>query len=64
VGDIVLLLNGEEISRQTVSLSPGQPFNETVTLGDNVPASGQLALQLEAPDGAVVAKYSADFELK
>ena len=63
-GDIVLLLNGEEISRQTVSLSPGQPFNETVTLGDNVPASGQLALQLEAPDGAVVAEYSTDFELK
>jgi hypothetical protein len=63
-GEMVLLLNGEEISRKPVSLSPGQPFNETVTLGDDIPTSGQLALQLEAPDGAVVARYSADFKLK
>jgi hypothetical protein len=63
-GDVVLLLDKQEIWRRSVALAPGQPLRESVPLGDNVPNSGRLALRLVAPDGSVAASYSAQFDLK
>lgn len=63
-GDSVLLLNGQERWRQTVSLLPGQPFLSTVDLGIDTPEAGRLTLHLEAPDGTVLSECSADLDLK
>jgi hypothetical protein len=63
-GDVVLLLNSQEGWRQAVSLLPGQTFRGSIPLGADAPQSGRLTLRLEAPNGAVVAEYSADFGLK
>jgi hypothetical protein len=57
-GDSVLLLDGQEQWRKSVSLEPGQPFLDTVDLGISVPHSGQLALRLEAADGALLSECS------
>ncbi len=63
-GDLVLMLNGKEQWRQGVALVPGRPQRFTIPLGDNVPQRGRLTLRLEEPEGAVIAEYSADLELK
>jgi hypothetical protein len=63
-GDAILLLNGQVIWRQGVSLVPGQSYRAAVPLGDQVPQSGRLALRLEAPGGAVEAEYGAEFNLR
>jgi hypothetical protein len=63
-GDVVLLLDDKERWRQSVSLVPGQPFREAVSLGNNAPQTVRLALRLEAPDGTVTAEYSAQFNLE
>jgi hypothetical protein len=63
-GDVVLLLNGQERWRQGVSLVPGQPFRGTIPLGNDAPSEGRLTLRLQAPDGDVVAEYSAGLDLK
>jgi hypothetical protein len=62
-GEVMLFLNGQERWRQAVSLVPGQPFQESLPLGDDAPQSGRLTLRLEAPGGTVLAEYSADFNL-
>jgi hypothetical protein len=56
-GDAVLLLDEHERWRHRLSLVPGQPFRENISLGEDIPEAGQLALRLEAPDGEVVAEY-------
>jgi hypothetical protein len=63
-GDSVILLNGQERWRQTVSLQPGQPFLGTADLGTDVPGTGRLTLRLEAPDGTVLSECSAELDLK
>jgi hypothetical protein len=63
-GDSVLLLNGQERWRQSVSLQPGQPFLGTADLGTDVPETGRLTLRLEAPDGTVLSECSAELDLK
>jgi hypothetical protein len=63
-GDLVLLLDGQEIWRQSASLSPGQPFREAVALGNGIPETGNLTLRLEAQDDAVLAEYGTDMNLK
>jgi hypothetical protein len=63
-GDVVLLLNGQELWRRGMSLSPGQPFQTTVPLGDGLSQTGQLLFRLESSGGAVVAEYSGDFHLQ
>jgi hypothetical protein len=63
-GDLVLLLDGKEIWRQSASLAPGQPFRGAVDLAANAPQTGQLALHLETPDGAVLTECSARLDLR
>ncbi len=63
-GDLVLLLNGQERWRQTVSLLPGQPFRSTVPLEADAPQTGRLVLRLRAPDGSVDAEYGIESDLK
>jgi hypothetical protein len=63
-GEAILLLDGQERWRQAVSLVPGQPFEESLPLGGDVPQSGRLMLRLEAPGGTMVAEYSADFDFR
>jgi hypothetical protein len=57
-GDLVLLLDGKEVWRQSVSLTPGQPFRGVVDLTANASGPGQITLQLEATDGTVFTKCS------
>jgi hypothetical protein len=64
LGDVILLLNGEEQWRTSVTLLPGQPFRTSVPLGDGIPDTGQLTVRLEGPDGALAAEYTADLRLK
>ena len=63
-GDAVLLLNGQEQWRETLSLQPGQPYIGTVELGTSAPDSGQLTLHLEAADGTILSECSANLSLK
>jgi hypothetical protein len=63
-GDVILLLNGEEQWRTSVTLLPGQPFRTSVPLGDGTPETGQLAVRLEGSDGILAAEYTADLRLK
>ena len=63
-GESVLLLNGQEQWRQTVSLQPGQPFLGTADLGTDVRETGRLTLRLEAPDGTVLSECTAELDLK
>ncbi|MGD9145475.1 MAG: DUF5107 domain-containing protein [Anaerolineae bacterium] len=63
-GDLVLLLDGKERWRREVSLLPGEPLQDQIPLETDAPQRGRLALRLEAPDGAVTAEYSAEFDLK
>ena len=62
-GEIVLLLNGQEISRHSAKLVPGQARQDSIALGDAVPNSGRLILRLES-NGNVLAEHSAEFNLK
>jgi hypothetical protein len=63
-GDLVLLLNNQELWRQKASLLPGQPFHSTVPLSSEVPQASQLTLRLQAPDGSVDAEYSTEVNLQ
>lgn len=63
-GDLVLLLDGQEHWRQTVSLLPGQPFRSTVPLRTDAPQTGRLVLRLRAADGSVDAEYGTESNLK
>jgi hypothetical protein len=63
-GDVILLLNGEEQWRTSVTLLPGQPFRTNVPLGDGTPETGQVAVRLEGSDGVLAAEYAADLRLK
>ena len=63
-GDAVLLLNGQEQWRQSVSLQPGEPFLDTAALGSNVPETGRLTLRLELPEGTVLSECGAELDLK
>jgi hypothetical protein len=56
-GDLVLLLDGQERWRETVSLVPGRAFRDLVVLGDAGSQAGYLILRVEAPDGDLVAEY-------
>jgi hypothetical protein len=63
-GDSVLLLDGQERWRQSVSLEPGQPFLGTADLGTSVPQTGQLILRLETTGGTILSECSAHLSLK
>ncbi len=63
-GNLVLLLDGQERWRREVSLLPGEPLLDQILLGTDVPQRVELALRLEAPDGAITAEYTAEFDLK
>ena len=63
-GDLVLLLNGQEVWRQGVSLQPGQPSVSTIDLPADAPSTGRLALHLEGTDGAVLTECSAELSLE
>jgi hypothetical protein len=63
-GDSVILLDGQERWRQTVSLQPGQPFLGTADLGTDVTKTGRITLRLEAPDGTVLSECSAELDVK
>ena len=63
-GEVVLLLNGDNLWREQVSLEPGVPFQREIPLGDDAPQSGRLAALLLTIDGATVAEYDAEFELR
>ena len=63
-GDVVLLLDGQELWRRSVTLAPGDPLRQALPLGDGAPNSGRLVLRLEAADGSIVARYGAEFNLK
>jgi hypothetical protein len=60
----VLLLNGQEQWRETLSLQPGKPYLGTLDLGTSVPDTGQLTLRLETTDGATLSECSAKLGLK
>jgi hypothetical protein len=61
-GDAVLVWNGQERWRQSVSVVPGQSFQRTVPLAGDAGTSGRLALRLTESDGTVVAEYSTDYQ--
>jgi hypothetical protein len=63
-GDIVLLLNGQELWRTSANIAPGQPLRDVVAFGTDAPETGRLTLRLEAPDGTLAAEYGADFRLR
>jgi hypothetical protein len=63
-GDLVLLLDGQEEWRQTVTLLPGAAFRQAIPLGAAAPEAGRLTLRLEMSGGAVAAEYSADYRLR
>ena len=63
-GAAVLLLNGQEKWRETLSLQPGKPFVGTADLGASVPETGQLTLRLETADGTTLSECSAELGLK
>lgn len=63
-GDLVVLLNDQERWRQSISLTPGEPYRSQVALGVDIPQTGPLTLRLEAPDGLVVAEYTTETDLK
>jgi hypothetical protein len=63
-GDLVLTLNGQERWRRAVTLLPGRPLREMISLGNDIPDTGRLALRLETVDEGVAAEYSAEFKLK
>jgi len=60
-GEAVLLVEGQVVWRQALSLAPGQPFRAAVPLGVDLPSGGRLTLRLEGADGMVTAEYGADF---
>jgi hypothetical protein len=63
-GNVVLQMDGQERWQMSTTLSPGQPLRQTISLGPDVPETGQLTLRLVTSDGGVLAEYSADFRLK
>jgi len=63
-GDVVLLLDGQEIWRAGRTLAPGQPLRESIALGPDVPETGDLTLRLAAPGGGVDAEYRASMRLR
>jgi hypothetical protein len=63
-GDMSLLLNGQELWRQSTALIPGPALRQTISLPGDVPQTGRLTLRLERPGGGGSAEYSADFTLK
>lgn len=52
-GTISLLLDGQEIHRETVTISPAQPYRREIPLG----ASGSLVLRLLGPGGESIAQH-------
>ena len=62
-GDMVLLLDGQEYTRQAISLAPGTTHQQTIDFNETAPSSGRLTLRLEI-DGTIVAEYSAEFNSK
>ena len=63
-GDAVIQLNGQERTRESISLVPGQLYYATFAFGDDAPATGRLVLRLEAAGGEPIAEYSADYRIK
>lgn len=63
-GEAVLLLNGQEEWRSGLSLLPGQVFGDTISLGIDVPPTGQLTIRLDGQAGNAVATYTAEYSLE
>jgi hypothetical protein len=59
-GDAVLLLDGQELWRQALSLLPGKPFRHAVPLGDSISSGGLLVYRLVGRDGTPIAEYKTD----
>lgn len=52
-GTISLLLDGQEIHREAVTISPAQPYRREIPIG----ASGSFTLRLLGPGGESIAQY-------
>jgi len=52
-GTVSLLLDGQEIHRETVTISPAQPYRHEIPIG----ASGPFILRLLGPGGESIAQY-------
>ncbi|MGD8736260.1 MAG: DUF5107 domain-containing protein [Anaerolineae bacterium] len=63
-GDVVLLLDQQEIFRQRVLLVPGDAFRETVALDGEEPGPASLTLRLENQNGESVAEYGTGIEVQ
>jgi hypothetical protein len=60
-GQAVLLLDGQERWRETVSLTPGQPLRHSLAASSGLPAQGRLIWQLVDSHGKVTAEYALDY---
>ena len=58
-GTLLLLREGQEQGRQTISLQPGQPLQVAIPVDDSVPGS-DLILRLEGLNGQTVAQVRGD----
>ena len=63
-GDVVLLLDQQEIYRQRALLVPGGAWRETVPLNGDGPRSASLTLRLEDQQGEPVAEYGIGIEVQ
>ena len=59
-GSVVLLIDGQEQMRKSVSLQPGQSYRDTWTPGDSEFGGGQATLRLESLRGDVLAEISIE----
>jgi len=56
-GTLLLVLDGEEILRQAVSVSPEAPFQQSIALPAGTSESAQLTMRIVDQAGQLIAEY-------
>ncbi len=63
-GALVVTVNGTEVGRQTLQISPAQPFNGVAAPADRLPASGTAQITFVGGGGQVVYSYTYSGQFK
>ncbi|MBP7961949.1 MAG: DUF5107 domain-containing protein [Caldilineaceae bacterium] len=63
-GNLVVTVNGTEVGRQTLQISPAQPFNGVVATAAHLPTSGTAQITFVGGGGQVVYSYTYSGQFK